>query len=426
MLDENIYIVPNFEPSELINYFSSKGIHISPLEIDKPTGKSVLRIYHAILCYIKGNEDYIEDDGRYLFILFKRMDDFLKQLGITFFELRDLQFPAYNRNLNILSTIYNFCIFKESKEETIQSIKEEKDDQLRRLDSLKSEVLENKSKILKILNDEKLLKIETENIKAEIETLEVQVKSIFKDQRDKINQIDTLKKEKEDIKTILSNKNLEILNLNQEIQEMRSQIIDDPQKMILLIEEMEKLVKDGQNETLALKSKLNEKREQIVQFDKNIITLQNRIKNAVITQEKMSAVNNLRSELKKFEEENMNLNSEILFEKKRSNSHSKQISHIEMKIENIKNKEKENTAEMTQKLSELKNQLEEVKKERKAQFDRIELNQKEIKEYEYETAQMCNKHQKNVYGLLCSLSELKEEIKSKVANIEDFVNETGY
>lgn len=422
-MEDNIYIIPNFEPSELLSYFNNKGISISPIEIEKPTGKSVLRIFSELIHFLGDNEieDECMEDGRYLFILFKRIDDLLRSLGITFFELKDLQFPSYNRNLNILSTIYNFCIYKESKEEIVSMIRDEKFEQTRKISELKDEISEKLQKLCKMKKDDEKRIKEQIGLNKEIEQLEDEVKGIFKEQKEKINQIDQLKKEKEDKKTVLNDKKMQILNLNQEIQEIKSQIIDDPQKMCTLIKEMEILVKEGNTELENLRVRLNERKNKLIELDRNTILLQNKIKTAVTIQEKLSVLKDLKIDLKKLEEENMNLNSEILFERKRSNSLNKQISHIEMKIENIKNKEKQNSNELNEKLANLKLQYEDIKNERKLQFARIETNQKEIKEFEYETVQLANQHQKHVHRLVGLLEELRNQVREVLGPIEDFI-----
>lgn len=424
-VDENIYIIPNFDPSELVSYFSARGIHISLGELEKPTNKSVLRVFSSLLQYIKGMEENWEDDGKYLFVVFKRMDELLRSLGITFFELRDLQFPSYNRNLNFLSTVYNFCIYKDSKDDLIQEIENEKVGQKKALLELKEEIEMKNEKIRQLKSEERKRAEEKRLLEKNINELENEVKGIFKIQREKVNQVEALKKEKEQKKNELNNKKLEILNIEQEIHEMRSEIVDDPNAMISLIDEMETLVVQGKRELDDLQIKLSEKRRKKMELDEQITDLQSKIKNAVSAQEKMNFIQSLKAELKKIEEKNLNFNSEILFEQKRANSLAKQISHIEIKIENIKQKEQESSNELSGKLSELKFQYEDVKKERRIQFERIENNQKEIKDFEFETAQMSNKHQKQVHNLLCALGELKNAIKNVLGPYEDFLNENN-
>lgn len=421
--DENIYIIPNFDPNEIISYFNSKDVHISLEEIQKPTSKSVLRVFSTLVAFLGGLEEYWEDDGKYLFVVFKRTDELLRSLGITFFELKDLQFPSYNRNLNFLSTIYNFCIYKDSKEDVIKTIENENEEQKNALEELKGEIEMKKLKIRDLKTAEKKQNDEKVFLEKNIEDLEHEVKGIFKIQRDKVNQIEVLKKEKDAKKQELNDRKEAVLGLEKEIEDLKAQIVEDPNALTHLLKDMEQLVAQGRKELDNLNNKIQFKTEKKTECGAEIENLNNKISNAVIINEKMENIRQLKGFLKTLKEKNMKLNSDIIFEKKRASSLGKQISHIEMKIEAIKQKENENVTDLSAKLNNLRVQYDDVIKEKKIQTERLENNQRGIKNTEFESAQMQNKHQKQTHTLLCALSELKNQIKSKISTFQDFLDD---
>lgn len=119
---ENIYIIPDFQPSEIISYFLENNISITKNEIIKPTCHSNLRIYSSILNFINGFSINKVEESKFILLVYKKMHILLKKLGTDSFDLKDLLSPVYKKHLNYLSTIYNFCIYKDSKKEFYEKL----------------------------------------------------------------------------------------------------------------------------------------------------------------------------------------------------------------------------------------------------------------------------------------------------------------
>ncbi|ELQ75293.1 Centromere-associated protein NUF2 [Trachipleistophora hominis] len=422
---DNIYLIPNFQPSEIISYFSEHGIPILQSEITKPSFQNVLRIYSSIIGLIYTNSSISNDadESKFLLILYKRTDMLLRRLGIDFFELKDLLTPSYKRNLNFLSTIYNFCIYRDSKKEYYEKLLLEKEEQESLLNEINVSINMAESK-LKSMKDEAQKK-EKENAELEnkVGQLEDEVKSLCKEQRERANSVEEMKRERDEFYDKLSSLKLVCLNLKQEIKEMKTQVIDDPSKMLSLIEEMQVLIKTEKASIEEFNKKIRHTTELIDKEEEEKTRIQSAIKMAISQKNKTKTANELQNEVTCLEKTIKSLSMAINVSNRRIDHLSKQISHIEGKIEVLKKKDQENAKELSNNLNKLKDNYSKVRTERNDYFERIANNQKEIKEIEYKMVQIMNQHQKDMHVLISKLTELKNAANRYFMGFEDFNRE---
>ncbi|ELA47818.1 hypothetical protein VCUG_00660 [Vavraia culicis subsp. floridensis] len=422
---DNIYLIPNFQPSEIISYFSEHGIQIMQSEVVKPSLQSVLRIYNSIINCVCINNGISNDadESKFLMILYKRVDMLLRRLGIDFFELKDLLTPSYKRNLNFLSTIYNFCIYRDSKKEYYEKLLSKKEEQENLLSEINVSIDMAESK-LKNMKDE-ALKREKENseLQKKVEELEEEVKSICREQRERVNKVEEIKRERDESYDKLSSLKLVCLNLKQEIKEMKTQVIDDPSKMLSLIEEMQVLIRTEKVSIEEFNKKIRHTAELIEKEEGEKVRMQNAIKMAISQKNKTKAMQALQNEIAGFERTIKNLSMSINASNRRVEHLSRQISHIEGKIEALKKKDQENAKELSNNLNKLKDNYSKVRTERNDYFERIANNQKEIKELEFKMVQVMNQHQKDMHVLISKLTELKNAANKYFMGFEDFNRE---
>lgn len=421
---DNIYLIPNFQPSEIISYFTEQGIVILQSDINKPTFQNTLRIYNSLINFIYPNANYTDvDESRFFLVVYKKIDILLRKLGIDFFELKDLQFPSYKRNLNFLSTIYNFCIYKDSKKEYFEKLLAEKEDQEILLNEINVSINTSETKLKNL--KESALKREKENEMREkrINELEEEVKSVYKAQRDKVNKTEEIKRERDELYDKLSSLKLACLNVKQEVKEMKAQIIDDPTKMLGLIEEMQNLIKSEKISIEEFNKKIKYTTEQIESEEAMKLKMQSAIKLALSRKKKIKSILDLQDKIGKIENATKTLTSTTHATNRRSEHLNKQISHVENKIETIKQKDQQNARDLSENLNKLKESYGKVRVERNNYFERIANNQKEIKDLEYSMVQMMNQHQKDMHVLINKMGELKNATHKYFMGLEDFIRD---
>lgn len=420
--NNNIYLIPNFQPSEIISYFSEHGITILQSDILKPSFQNTVRIYNSLANLLLANTNMTGemDESKFLLMTYKNVDQLLKKLGINFFELKDLQFPSYKRNLNFLSTIYNFCIFRDSKKEYYDKAMLKKEEHESLLNEINSSIEITESKLKKMEENALKRKKENEKLLTRINKLEEEVQSIYKEQRDEVNKIEEMKRERDEMCDKLSSLKLTSLNIKQDVNEMKAQVIDDPTKMLNLIDEMQALISSERASVDNFTKKLKHIINQVMVESTEKTRMQNAIQLALSQKNKLKTLNGLETEVMMLEKTKNIQKSSIAASQKRIDHLNRQLKHIHEKLETIKNKDRENSSELSASLSKLKDNYAKIKLERSNYNEKISQNQKEIKEIEYKMLQMMNQHQRDMHRLVNKVVDLKNAANKYFMEFEDF------
>lgn len=411
-------MVPDLPAKDITSYFAGVDIEIAPSDLLRPTILSTQRIYESILTLLDGTqENQIQADESIQTIrLVQRMGMFLARIGINNFTVRDLV-PESRRIIQILSTIINFCMYRDTKQHIYERVSRIADDNF----AEKTKLKENMKKINEeIKSGKERLKDEETRIKEmenEINKLEKELKELYRHQKDKASEVALLKAEKTEINDKLCSCQLLEHNLQQEIVCLKAQIVSDPGKLIELVKEMRELIE--------------KERETIHNTERTTLERRTRLQKAERINEIVRKMYAICVELQDLDEKTAHIDQAgILQESKLKNQESainavkirighveRQISHLESKIFNLQAKDKEYSEEITGKMSKLKIKYDGMSDERERMMDGVRENNRKIQEVLHKQMIIKNEFDRECAGIISELVNLSGDITKYFSEI---------
>lgn len=402
----NMYSIPDLATKEIVSYFAELGISISSADILRPSPIIVQAIYDTVLELFEGQSIPDGDESLQVIKQVQRMGNFLDKIGISNFTIRDLS-PDSRRFIQILSTICNFGMFRDSKKQVYEQASKIADDNFAVKKSLDAELNSIKADIEKMqasLRDNAKMK---EALEGEISTLESELKEFYKYQKEKMSEVSLLKAEKVEIGDKLCSCQLLEHNLKQEITCLRTQIVSDPTKLLELVEEMRSLI-EKEKESIKLV-------ERAIQDNSNKLSRVSKIDEQVQVLCRLgNELTAVEDKIEKYEQgiamaENKlkNWDSSINASKIRINHIERQISHLESKIYNLQSKDKKVSEEISSKISSLQAKYNAVNSEREQMLEKVRANNKMVQDVMFERAKRSGEHERecsDIAGLFVSLS----------------------
>ncbi|ADM12298.2 kinetochore Nuf2-like protein [Encephalitozoon intestinalis ATCC 50506] len=433
MQKRNVYAVPDLPVKEIMQYFNEMEINIKASDILKPTPQSTQRIYEILLevyCGIKTSDlvsrtestEGFEESLSYL-LLQKRMEGFLRKIGMDNFGLRDLS-PDSKRLIGILSVIVNFSMFRDNKRHVYERVCQANDEKLLLKNEIDERVYNARKELEKCEKDAKKSVEDAKEVEKEISLLESELKDFYKHQRALVQETERIKAERNEYSDKLSSLRLMLLNFSQEITCLKTQVVSDPTKLMELLEEMRSLISKENEIIRGLETKrigLKEKTEfmELMKEDTmKAITL------AISNREAGKTVDRINREISELEVQIKNLDSGINALKIRLNHVNRQISHIESKIFNLQDNDKRCSEEISAKLEKLKNNYGVVSGERNTIRKKIEENVRQTKNIEYELVKKRNEHINDITAIQSALCRLKDDIFNYFAEAKGVIDKT--
>ncbi|CAD27141.1 putative COIL-COILED (MYOSIN-LIKE) PROTEIN [Encephalitozoon cuniculi GB-M1] len=436
MQKRNVYAVPDLPVKEIMQYFSEMEINIKASDILKPTPQSTQRIYEVLLevyCGVKTSDllprinsgESIEafEESLSCILLQKRMSGFLKRIGIDNFGLRDLV-PDSRRLIGILSVVVNFSMFRDNKRHVYERVCQMNDEKLLLKNEIDEKVHNAKKELERCERDARKSIEEAKGVEEEISLLESELKDFYRHQRALVQETERSKTERNEYSDKLSSLKLMVLNLNQEITCLKTQIVSDPTKLMELLDEMRCLIAKESEIMKGLEVKrvgLKEKIEfmQVLKEDTmKAITL------AISNREADKTIDKTNREISELEVQMKNLDSGINALKIRLNHVSRQISHIESKIFNLQDNDKRCSEEISAKLEKLKSNYGVVSDERNSIRGKIEENVRLTKSIEYELVKRRNEHANDITAIQSALCRLKDDVFNYFAEAKGIIDKT--
>lgn len=405
-MNRRMYSIPDLATKDIVSYFAELGISISPADILKPSTIVVQAIYDAILELFEGQPIPDGEESLQVVKQVQRMGSFLDKIGISNFTIRDLQ-PDSRRFVQILSTICNFGMFRDNKKHAYEQASRIADNNFAVKKSLDAELAGIKTDIEKVQSELKNNTKAKEMLEEEIVTLESELKEFYRYQKEKMSEVSLLKAEKIEIGDKLCSCQLLEHNLRQEITCLKSQIVNDPTKLLELVEEMRTLIE--------------KERESIRQAQRAMQDRNTRLSRISKIEEQVQALHKLGNELtteedriEKYEQSIMvkesklkNCDSSINASKIRINHIERQISHLESKIYNLQSRDRKVSEEMSSKISSLQAKYDAVNSEREQMLEKVRNNNKMVQDVMFERAKRAGEHERecsDIAGLFVLLS----------------------
>ncbi|KAG0437865.1 putative kinetochore protein NUF2 [Dictyocoela muelleri] len=409
------YIVPDVPLKEIIQYFSELQINIKTAEILQPNMNSCIKIYESILEAFKGertsdmlSSQNLYDESVLPLVLYKRINEFMKNIGIHNFSHKDIFSPETKRLISHLSAIVNFSIFRDNKRDIYVQIQNNHSEREILKRELMNDIAVNEKKILDLEEKHRRINKENEAVSAEIQTLEEEIKQINRVQRDKIEQINNLKIEKQELQDKISSEQLISLNLRDEITRLKTQIVSDPGKMRELLSEM-KLMVSREKETLKMfEEEYRNKNLAIEQEQECVENFKKAIKIAVQINEEVKKIKEVSNELAILDSLLRSNSTFIEGQKRRIENIERQISHIESKISNLGENDKKISEVICGQMEVLKNDYNKISERRFEQAKILSNNMKKLKDIDSLTIKRDNEFNSHVSKLKNEILELGE------------------
>ncbi len=423
-----LFSIPDFSPKEIISYFSDLQIEISLNEILKPTYATTIRIFESVLnvfisperqikkstCNINKNHELGE--SLHVVDIVQKMSGFLMNIGIVNFTMKDLMADS-KRLVQILSTIINFGMYRDGKRHVYEEVTviAERNEKERvclenSINALKREIDEAKASLEENTTTKEILE-------KDIEELERELKKIYKEQKDKASEVGLMKAERTELSDKLSSAQLLEHNLNEEIAYLEAQIVNDPTKLLELVDEMKQLIEKERRGLRLMEDTIKERGD-----------IQGRITR------KCEILERIRDVCREINETNEKLeeceHSVILLENKLKNSDSainaikirinhieRQISHLESKLLNLQTKDKKCSEEISQKIGNLRLKYDAVSDERIGMIEKIQANNKLVQDIMANKAKIYSEFEKECSEIISNLIQFSGSIENYFSEI---------
>ncbi|TBT98175.1 putative kinetochore protein Nuf2 [Hamiltosporidium tvaerminnensis] len=420
---KNIYYIPDFSVKEIIQYYSEMQIQLKPSELLNPTPLSTQKLFETFLQIYKGEKvsesveriirntnNSIYEESLYLVFLLKKLSSFFEKINYDGFSSKDILQPDSKRIISLISHIMNFSMYRDNKRHVYEKIIRKGLEREEIKQDIENKIRMQENILLSQEDELKRNKKVLEGLKEEIECLEKDLKEFFKQQRQKANEVEILKQKKSEISDKISSTQLIVVNYKQEIASLKTQIVNDPKKLLELLKEMKTMILKEKDSIKFLESRYNKLKEKINNFEDSISDLRRILKTAV-------QIQNFKKDKEKIIKENMILESESKnvssYMDSLDNKYShiiKQISHLETKINNLQENDNSYFYGITSRMEDLKINYDQISESRNETYSKIEVNNKKIKEYEQESLKLKENHENEMMSFQSALCGIKDKI----------------
>jgi kinetochore protein Nuf2 len=400
--------VPDLPLKDIVQYFNDIEIELRQSDLLKPSNMFLLRLYENLLVYFTNTEiNYNIDEALYQMIIYKRMYAFLSKIGSTDFNIKDLNCDS-RRLINILSYVVNYSMYRDTKKGIYYKIKQMNNEKNVLKDDIEKKIKLREKDIKNLKNNLSVQNKNKDNLEREILDLDNELKEIIKIQRGLVNETEKMKMDRDELNDKLNSYQLLIMNLKQDIECLKTQIVSDPTKLVSLLKEMKELLnkenfslKNLENENVNLTNRINF-------FIKSKEDFKSLISKSVLLNNVSIEIDNIESFVSNTDIVIQNIESTINASKIRLNYIIRQISHIESKIYNLQENDKKCSEEIYGKMDKLKGDYKDISKKRNTTQDLIDDNIKKCKNLEYEIIKIKNEHECYVNDIINLLNNIKD------------------
>jgi len=403
---KNIYNVPDLSTKEIISYLSELNINVSQADILKPSAAVTSAIYDSLLEVFEGKGIPDADEPLQVIKQVQRMGNLLSRIGIGNFTVRDIS-PDSRRLVQILSTLINFGMYRDSKRQIYEQASKIADDNFAVKKKLEVQLNETKEAIEGVQDELVENAKQKENLEGEIASLESELKEFYKFQKEKMGEVGLLKSEKIEIGDKLCSNQLLEHNLKQEITCLRTQIVSDPTKLLELVEEMRGLIEREREAIKTIERSIHEQNSALskqTKLNDQILKMHSLVKELNEIGEK---VEGLEQGILLSESKLKNWDSSINAVKIRINHIERQISHLESKIFSLQTRDRKISEEISAKISNLRSKYEAVNAEREQLIEKVRQNNRQVQDVLFEKVKKSGEHEREcaeIAGLLVNLN----------------------
>jgi len=414
-------VVPELPIKDIIAFFSEINIEISAPEIAKPSIQSNQHLFDQILGVFLGSSELCNDDSANVIRQIQKMGILLGRIGISNFTIKDLSCDS-RRLVQILSAVTNFGMYRESKRHIYDNVCKSADMNYMLHQTAEKRIVELREQIERAKETVKENKKSQQILEKDVKVLDLEVKELYRHQKDKASEIRLLKTEKTELGDKLSSNQLIEHNLKQEIACLKTQIVNDPTKLMELIDEMRELIDREKESIKALEASINEGNLKFIKLQKSYECLQ-RVKGILESiREVNDQIERTEQQILLIESQLRGCESSINAVKIRINHTERQISHLDSKIYNLQGKDKKCSEEIGDKIANLKIKYDGVSSERDQMVAKIQDNSRRIQELALEKSLLKGDHEQREALLIESLVELNKRVGQYFSELKSLID----
>ncbi|KAJ1908960.1 kinetochore-associated Ndc80 complex subunit nuf2 [Tieghemiomyces parasiticus] len=269
------YSFPALPPAEILQCMNDLQIPFTEEDLMKPTPQRMQVVYEAFVDIFMGiTSDQFEDpkvelanliefpeihaDSTVLMTFYHHVRRLMHEVGIKDFSLREILRPEPGQVKRVLSAMINFAKFREERMAVYDKYVNQADDYAKRLSSLQQEQQELQEKINMIRHRQvqeqpQVVKLKDDNEKLHQENARITAtyNVIKKD-------VNAIRDEYKELHEIVAKCQTEENELRNRINDLKSKIVQDPEKAKEELQEMNEVVAQSRHSLAGLEHKLRQ------------------------------------------------------------------------------------------------------------------------------------------------------------------------
>jgi kinetochore protein Nuf2 len=418
------YLVPSMETKMISGYLSEVGFQITPADIEKPVPQYIQKLYEGVLEVF--TEERVEDltresdfceEALCIGVVYRRMKAFLERIGMYDFRLRDIISPERKRTVSILSCVVNFSFFKDDKRPICESIAQRKF----KLESALAEAaehVERKEREREMKRREARERAEAaDRLAGEISLKEAELLRVHKKQQALTNAIEEAKREHSVCSEKISNEKYKVLATKQEVAQLRSRIVKNPEELRDLLRQMKRTAATEEGLNVQYEARDRGLAEKLSRFREEALSLKRTICDLATYNEKKAECERGEESLSRYIQENRGLEEEIECAEAKRASLEKKLAYIKSKLDAITSGESAGMRGMRERFDELKRQHEAIAREKETVSESLLKNNAAIKAMECDIVQIRSEHEEGLAALHSKILTLRERFISYRSDI---------
>ncbi|RUS27142.1 hypothetical protein BC938DRAFT_483658 [Jimgerdemannia flammicorona] len=422
-----VYSFPIMKPQDILECLNDMQIPFTEEDLSKPTSNKMQLVYEAFMDIVMGvtSEQYeqpvqrvleeleypdLHADAVSLMTFLRQLRKLMRDVGVEDIGLRDVIKPEPARVRKIISAIINFAKFREERMGVFEQYTTKSDEctEQRHLLLQKNQELIGRINAIKVqrADEEPAIKKAREfngGMTTELRELKKRQQALAED-------IEQLKKVKNAQTDKMTNNQFLTMNTKQELQKLRSQIVQNPEKLKEVINEMSISLNTEKGEAVI---KERSTREMQIKFDTmNIVEQEiiNCVKLMEVCETEMQKFESVRDKIISDKDTIDNKNNELKELNVKEQQLKRQLATAQDKISRLQRQQAMKRESVQQKLAKLNEEFNLASNERAAVQVKIDENRRIVEELEGKIAELRANYEKEMTGIQSEYLRLKNQV----------------
>ncbi|RKP36266.1 Nuf2 family-domain-containing protein [Dimargaris cristalligena] len=421
------YIFPALPDSEIVQCMGDLQIPFSEEDLSKPTPQRMQVVYEAFADILMGvtsdqfespaadlgdilEHPEIHTDSALLMNFYHHICILMREVGGGDFSLRDILKPSPGRVKHILSAIINFCKFREERMFVFEKYVNQSEEYSKQLSTLQQE----REDLQEQINNAKYRRTQGEpqikKIKEKIESLVQEIKQCIHVQDALVSEVNGKRAELRELGEIDNRNQNEENELRNRINDLKSKIVQDPEKAKEELQEMNNMVYQSKSAITALEHKLRQLEIRIETMD----AVEQELQSCVRLQEDCQAeehkveesVQQVTLDREQLEQRQIELRELELTQQR----HGRQLTLIQDKLNRLEKQKSMKLDGLMAKKNQLQDEFKRATTETEVAKDKIMRNKRLTEEMEQRITELKECTNKELQNMLNDYYRLKEQV----------------